>query len=174
MQGRAPVAAAWWQRALTWFGELADQQGEARCLAHLGSAVLVAPELAGLLVEDTRRPLDEVTAVRNAEAWLERSQRLRAGQPPFAVAEGYLRLARSRSVRTSPVSSARLPSAHMSSAHASASSQDGDIDADEAADDVHETDADDLPARSRPDGIARGAPGALRRALARFGRRLLS
>ena len=90
MQGRAPVAAALWQRALTLFGELADQQSEARCLQHLGSAVVVAPELAGLLLDERHRPLDEVAAVRHAEAWLERSSRLRAGQRGPLLAADYL------------------------------------------------------------------------------------
>jgi tetratricopeptide (TPR) repeat protein len=96
MQGRAPVAVALWQRAMTRFSELADHQGEARCLQHLGSAVLVAPELASLLVGDQRRPLDEVTAVRHAYTWLQRAQRLVAGQPESPIGRRYLDLARER------------------------------------------------------------------------------
>jgi hypothetical protein len=81
---------------MTRFSELADHQGEARCLRHLGSAVLVAPELASLLVGDQRRPLDEVTAVRYAYAWLQRAQRLVAGQPESPIGRHYLDLARER------------------------------------------------------------------------------
>ncbi|MGH3490901.1 MAG: hypothetical protein ACRDP8_23690 [Actinopolymorphaceae bacterium] len=96
MQGRAPVAAALWQRALTRFRELADQQSEARCLQHLGSAVLVAPELAGLLLDDDRRTVTEVSAVQHAHLWLERSRRLRSGRAVSPVADDYLQMARSR------------------------------------------------------------------------------
>ncbi|MFD2080152.1 hypothetical protein SAMN05421678_10515 [Actinopolymorpha cephalotaxi] len=93
MQGRSPAAVVRWQRALTGFRQIADTAGQARCLQHLGSAVLVAPELTGLLLEERRRPHDEVAAARQAQAWLERSRRLRSG-PPTAVAEEYLTLAR--------------------------------------------------------------------------------
>jgi tetratricopeptide (TPR) repeat protein len=100
MQGRATVAAALWQHALTEFRKLSDHQGEGRCLQHLGSAVLVAPELAGLLLGDDRRTVTEVTAVQHAHVWLELSKRLRAGHPASPVADGYLRLARSRAGRS--------------------------------------------------------------------------
>ncbi|WP_026256788.1 tetratricopeptide repeat protein [Actinopolymorpha alba] len=99
MQGRAPVAVAMWQRAWTRFAELADQHGEARCLQHLGSAVLVAPDLAGLLLADQRRPLDQVTAVQHAQAWLERAERLRPGHGASSLTERYLREARARGFR---------------------------------------------------------------------------
>ncbi|MEQ4205896.1 hypothetical protein [Actinopolymorpha sp. B9G3] len=100
MQGRATVAAALWQHALTEFRKLADHQGEGRCLQHLGSAVLVAPELAGLLLGEDRRTVTEVTAIQHAHVWLELSRRLRAGQPVSPIADGYLRLARSRAGRS--------------------------------------------------------------------------
>ncbi|GAA2757191.1 hypothetical protein GCM10009872_25510 [Actinopolymorpha rutila] len=107
MQGRSPAAVVRWQRALTGFRQLADTAGQARCLQHLGSAVLVAPELTGLLLEERRRPHDEVAAARQAQVWLERSRRLRSG-PPTAVAEHYLTLAR-RHARRGGVASASGP-----------------------------------------------------------------
>lgn len=98
MQGRSSAAVVLWQRGLTEFSRLADQQGQARCLQHLGSAVLVAPELTGLVLDERRRPHDEAAAAQHAQAWLERSQRLRTG-PVSAVAEHYLDLARARARR---------------------------------------------------------------------------
>ncbi|MGW0229180.1 hypothetical protein ACWDWO_12765 [Actinopolymorpha singaporensis] len=112
MQGRSPAAVVRWQRALTGFRQIADTTGQARCLQHLGSAVLVAPELTGLLLEERRRPHDEVAAARQAQVWLERSRRLRSG-PPTAVAEGYLTLARRHARRggvVSPPGPEELPS----------------------------------------------------------------
>ncbi len=111
MQGRSPAAVVRWQRALTGFRQIADTAGQARCLQHLGSAVLVAPELTGLLLEERRRPHDEVAAARQAQVWLERSRRLRSG-PPTAVAELYLTLARRHARRggvASPTGPEELP-----------------------------------------------------------------
>lgn len=111
MQGRSTVAVAQWQRAMAQYADLDDRHGEARCLQHLGSAVVVAPELAGLLVDESKPgthetgagadgwsgtrpgPLDELVAVRHGHAWLERSQLMRAGHPGPRAAETYLRRA---------------------------------------------------------------------------------
>ena len=226
MQGRAPDAAACWQRALTMFGELADTQAEARCLAHLGSAVVVAPELAGLLLEGDQRPVDEVSAIHHAQAWLERSRRLRAGQPPHPLANYYLSLARSRSARTTPPPDGRgragsgpagsgpagsgpagsgpagpddaepprvpaelgrddpgrrAPGAGGEIDHVgtdASASRDGSDDPDD--DPTADPDAEDdevlademaLPARSRPQHLARGAESLVRRLVTGLGRR---
>lgn len=144
MQGRTPVAVALWQRAMTRFSELADHQGEARCLRHLGSAVLVAPELAGLLLGDQQRPLDELTAVRYAYTWLQRAQRLVAGQPESKIGRSYLELARERVGHGSG-----LPS--------------GDP----------EVVADDRPARTEASDESERRQGVFRRFFGHLGRRLL-
>jgi tetratricopeptide (TPR) repeat protein len=103
MQGRAPIAAAAWSRALQEYRRLDNQLGEARCLQHLGSAVFVAPELAGLLIRDERRVVTQVTAVHLAMRWLTISQRLREGHGQSTLGARYLEQA------TRQVESLRLP-----------------------------------------------------------------
>jgi hypothetical protein len=204
------------------FGELADTQAEARCLAHLGSAVVVAPELAGLLLEDDRRPVDEATAVQHAYAWLEHSRRLRAGQLPGHVAAYYLRLARTRTAhamspatgkgRTAPVAAGAgreptapptgrgerdrghtrdaVPDHHdvgagpsddgVAGAERAVGHRGNDLDPhDSLAEDMRGEDMPgedmpgeelDLPARFRPERLARRAESLLRRVVTGLGR----
>ena len=144
MQGRSSAAVVLWQRALTEFNRVADRQGQARCLQHLGSAVLVAPELTGLVLDERRRPHDEAAAVQHALAWLERSQRLRTG-PMSGVAEDYLDRARTRAGRAAVATPAAVPPSPAVS------------------------EAEELPAESGPSWTERPR-GLLARLLAAFGR----
>ncbi|MGW5366219.1 hypothetical protein [Actinopolymorpha pittospori] len=144
MQGRSSAAVVLWQRALTAFNRLADRQGQARCLQHLGSAVLVAPELTGLVLDERRRPHDEAAAVQHALAWLERSQRLRTG-PVSELAQKYLDRARTRARRVAAVTPADVPPSPT------------------------ESEAEELPAESGPSWTERPR-GLVARLLAVFGR----
>lgn len=71
-----PRRALWhWQRALTGYRELDDDLGTGRCLQHLGSAVVVAPEYGGLLL-GTDPLLTRTEVLRQAGGWLAAARRL--------------------------------------------------------------------------------------------------
>jgi tetratricopeptide (TPR) repeat protein len=93
---RFELAVRLWQRANGRYAELGEEQGQARCLQHLGSAALVVPEVAGLL--HTGRPVRRSgdQAARVALPLLRDSKRLRAGQPNTELVDHYLRLAAAR------------------------------------------------------------------------------
>lgn len=85
-----------WQRALDLFVHSGEEQGEARCLQHLGSAALVDPRVAGLLRDGHPTPLSEREAAEVALPLLTRSKLLRTGQPDTGLVDHYLELARRR------------------------------------------------------------------------------
>ncbi|MDQ3402841.1 MAG: hypothetical protein M3548_05545, partial [Actinomycetota bacterium] len=86
-----PLAAVRsWERAYDLFLEIGDEQGEARCLQHLGPAALVDSEVAGLLRDGKRHPLDARACARVALPRLERAKQLRAGQPDTDLVDHYL------------------------------------------------------------------------------------
>ncbi|MGV9677882.1 hypothetical protein ACWDSJ_21615 [Nocardia sp. NPDC003482] len=66
-----------WQRALGRYHDLDHHRGVARCLQHLGSAMVVAPEYGGQLLPEAF-DADEVRA--QAAGWLAEAERLR-GHP---------------------------------------------------------------------------------------------
>lgn len=68
-RGEPRGALRCWQRALTGYRELADNNGIGRCLQHLGAAVLVAPEHGDLVLDgDSAHDVAEVR--RYAHSWL--------------------------------------------------------------------------------------------------------
>ncbi|GGL00183.1 tetratricopeptide repeat protein [Nocardia jinanensis] len=68
-RGEPRGALRCWQRALTTYRDLADDNGIGRCLQHLGAAVLVAPEHGDLVLEEDAAPgIGEV--LRCAHSWL--------------------------------------------------------------------------------------------------------
>jgi tetratricopeptide (TPR) repeat protein len=85
-----------WQRAKERFIRIGDEQGEARCLQHLGSAALVDSKVAGQLRDGRPHALDKRAAADVALPLLERSKRLRAGQPDTTLVDHYLAKARER------------------------------------------------------------------------------
>jgi hypothetical protein len=85
-------AVARWLEAQQLFKAIGDEQGEARCLQHLGAAALVDPSVAARLTADADGPDDADPVL-----WrLKRSKKLRAGQPDTALVDEYLRLAADR------------------------------------------------------------------------------
>jgi tetratricopeptide (TPR) repeat protein len=76
-------AVSLWQEARQLFEAIGDEQGQARCLQHLGAAAVANTTVAARLA-------DAVTL-------LEQSKRLRAGQPDTALVDEYLRIAGSPS-----------------------------------------------------------------------------
>ncbi|QBS39833.1 hypothetical protein DMB37_06475 [Nocardia sp. CS682] len=78
-----------WQQALTAYRTLVDDHGTARCLKHLGSAMLVAPGHGGTLLPAEHLTITEVR--RQASGWLAESQRL---QPNSLHLQHYLGEAR--------------------------------------------------------------------------------
>jgi hypothetical protein len=80
-------AVAWWRHAERLYSDVADREGRARCLQHLGSAALRSASVATLL-----RHTDEA-ASGVARRLLEESARLRTGSQGHLVLEYYLRLA---------------------------------------------------------------------------------
>lgn len=78
VRGEPRRALRSWQRALTCYRDLADDLGTARCLRHLGSAIVLAPEHGDLLLgADPPPDTDEV--LRRARGWLVEAQRRRPG-----------------------------------------------------------------------------------------------
>ncbi|WP_040736077.1 tetratricopeptide repeat protein [Nocardia tenerifensis] len=64
-----------WQQALTGYRALADDPGTARCLQHLGSAMIVAPEYGATLLAADSTPTPEQVQ-RQATGWLAEAHRL--------------------------------------------------------------------------------------------------
>ncbi|HEU5474374.1 MAG TPA: hypothetical protein VFV67_27315 [Actinophytocola sp.] len=81
------AAVSLWQEALQLFESIGEEQGQARCLQHLGTAALADETVAARLSDD---PADAATIARSL---LERSLRLRAGQPDTTLVKHYLKKA---------------------------------------------------------------------------------
>ncbi|MEU0505326.1 tetratricopeptide repeat protein [Nocardia sp. NPDC005998] len=77
-RGEPRRALRHWQRALTAYRDLDDDLGTGRCLQHLGSAAIVAPEHGALLL-GTDPPLTRAEVLRQAGGWLAASRRLHPG-----------------------------------------------------------------------------------------------
>ncbi|MGY4103503.1 tetratricopeptide repeat protein [Nocardia sp. R16R-3T] len=86
-RGEPRRALRHWQRALTAYRALDDDLGIGRCLQHLGSAVILAPELGGLLLGNDP-PLTRAEVLRQAGGWLAAARRL---HPDALHAEHYAR-----------------------------------------------------------------------------------
>ncbi|MBF6229590.1 tetratricopeptide repeat protein [Nocardia abscessus] len=89
-RGEPRRALRCWQLALTAYRALDDDPGIGRCLQHLGSAVIVAPDHATLLLPDPS--LTRVEALRQATGWLAEARRR---HPAARHAERYATQARS-------------------------------------------------------------------------------
>jgi hypothetical protein len=76
-------AVSRWQEAKQLFLAIGEEQGQARCLQHLGAAALVDETVAARLADGTR----------GAVPLLKQSKKLRAGQPDTALVDEYLRAA---------------------------------------------------------------------------------
>ncbi|MGQ4599728.1 hypothetical protein [Nocardia sp. R6R-6] len=90
-RGEPRRALRCWQLALTAFRVLDDDPGIGRCLQHLGSAIVVAPEHATLLLPNDP-PLTRTEALRQAGGWLVEALRR---HPSADHAEYYAARARS-------------------------------------------------------------------------------
>ncbi|WP_019926649.1 hypothetical protein [Nocardia sp. BMG111209] len=75
MRGEPRRALRCWQTALDGYRALEHRLGTARCLQHLGSAMLVVPECAGLLLDGD---LTEGEVLRQAAGWLAAAETQRA------------------------------------------------------------------------------------------------
>jgi hypothetical protein len=82
-----PEAVSLWQEARQLFEAIGEEQGQARCLQHLGAAALIDPTVAVRLADGPTDP----TAI--AIPLLQRSKQLRAGQPDTALVDEYLHAA---------------------------------------------------------------------------------
>jgi hypothetical protein len=91
-----PGAVRFWWHAKELFTVAGEEQGEARCLQHLGSAALASPEAAGQIRDGRPAPLTPKEAATVALPLLERAKHLRAGQPDTTLVDHYLADARSR------------------------------------------------------------------------------
>ncbi|MEV2221405.1 tetratricopeptide repeat protein [Nocardia vinacea] len=91
-RGEPRRALRHWQTALTAYRELEDDLGTGRCLQHLGSAVVLAPEHGGLLLGNDPA-LTRAEVLRQAGGWLAAARRL---HPNALHAEHYARQAGSR------------------------------------------------------------------------------
>ncbi|WP_433655711.1 hypothetical protein ACQPW1_32695 [Nocardia sp. CA-128927] len=80
-----------WQQALTAYRTLDDKLGTARCLQHLGSAMIIAPGLGGTLLEAAQSS-SRAEVQRQASGWLAEAQHL---HPTARYAEHYVAKARS-------------------------------------------------------------------------------
>ncbi|MBF6338629.1 tetratricopeptide repeat protein [Nocardia abscessus] len=89
-RGEPRRALRCWQLALTAYRALDDDPGIGRCLQHLGSAIVVAPDHATLLLPDPT--LTRLEALRQATGWLAEARRR---HPAARHAEGYAAQARS-------------------------------------------------------------------------------
>lgn len=83
-----------WQLARAAFASIGEDQGEARCLQHLGSAAVTDPRAAGQLLRGSPEPLDRREAAEVALTHLERAKALRAGQPNTELVDHYIAIAR--------------------------------------------------------------------------------
>jgi hypothetical protein len=99
-------AVAAWRLAEHYFRAVGEEQGEARCLQHLGAAALVDPCVAGQIRDNRPHPLDEPAAAQVALDLLERAERLRAGQPRTRLGGRYLQIARDRLATETPAAPA--------------------------------------------------------------------
>jgi hypothetical protein len=89
-------AVAAWRLAEHYFATIGEEQGEARCLQHLGTAALVDGRVAGQIRDNRSTPLDERAAAVIALGLLERAKELRAGQPGAQLVDHYLRIGQAR------------------------------------------------------------------------------
>lgn len=94
--GNRVQAVAQWQEALAWYRDLGDEQGQARCLQHLGSLAVVSPDVAGLLDTGHPLPVGADRAARVAHDYLSQSKHLLAGQPSSEIVDFYLEIAAQR------------------------------------------------------------------------------
>jgi tetratricopeptide (TPR) repeat protein len=94
--GNATQAVARWQQALALYRELGEEQGEGRCLLHLGTLAVVSPDIAGLLDTGHRLPVGPNRAAAVAHDYLAHSRNLLAGQPDRTLVDYYLRIAEQR------------------------------------------------------------------------------
>ncbi|MGK8522581.1 tetratricopeptide repeat protein [Nocardia asteroides] len=106
-RGEPRRALRCWQLALTTYRVLDDDPGIARCLQHLGSAVVVDPGHATLLLP-AEPPLTRVEALRQATGWLAEARRR---YPAAQHAERYAARART-ALRTGRGVRNLLPSRH--------------------------------------------------------------
>ncbi|MET7768853.1 hypothetical protein [Nocardia sp. NPDC005366] len=74
-----------WQTALTGYRSLADRRGTGRCLRHLGSALVVAPE-HGAIVLGADPPPDRGQVLLQASGWLAAADRWNPVDPASALA----------------------------------------------------------------------------------------
>ncbi|MEV5834488.1 tetratricopeptide repeat protein [Nocardia sp. NPDC052112] len=86
-RGEPRRALRHWQHALTAYRELEDDLGTGRCLQHLGSAMILAPEHGGQLLGNDP-PLTRAEVLRQAGGWLAAARRL---HPSALHAEYYAR-----------------------------------------------------------------------------------
>ncbi len=92
--GQLVAAAARWQRARVMFANLRQDQGEARCLQHLGAAAIIDTRVAAYLRDGSMEELPLPEAAEAAIPLLERAKELREGQPDTGLADHYLTVAR--------------------------------------------------------------------------------
>lgn len=85
-----------WQLARATFAKIGEDQGEARCLQHLGSAAVTDARAAGQLLHGHPTNLSRREAAEVALAHLERAKALRAGQPNTALVDHYIAKARTQ------------------------------------------------------------------------------
>ncbi|WP_328395257.1 tetratricopeptide repeat protein [Nocardia sp. NBC_00416] len=92
-RGEPRAALRCWQRALTSYRDLADDNGIGRCLQHLGAAVLIAPEHGDLVLGGDGAP-GAPEVLRRAHSWLAEAGRR---DPGTAYVSEYL--ARAATIR---------------------------------------------------------------------------
>jgi tetratricopeptide (TPR) repeat protein len=97
-EGRLLDAVAAWRLAEHYFRTSGEEQGESRCLLHLGATALMDGRVAGRIRDNRPDPLDERAAAAVAVTLLERAERLRAGRPGTQLVAHYLSIARARLV----------------------------------------------------------------------------
>jgi hypothetical protein len=90
------AAVRLWWRAKELFTLAGEEQGEARCLQHLGSAALTNPQAAGQIRDGRPAPLSPQAAAEVALPLLTRAKHLRAGQPDTTLVDHYLHTAQTR------------------------------------------------------------------------------
>jgi tetratricopeptide (TPR) repeat protein len=100
--GRLLDAVAAWRLAEHYFATIGEEQGESRCLQHLGAAALVDGKAAGQIRDNRPHPLDDSDAAVLALGLLRRAKRLRAGQPGTHLLDHYLAIAQDRVERRDP------------------------------------------------------------------------
>lgn len=93
LDDRLVDAARRWQRAREMFVGIGEEQGEARCLQHLGAAALVDTRVAGQLRDGEPEALSPQEAAVVALPRLTRAKQLRAGQPDTPLTDHYLAMA---------------------------------------------------------------------------------